>query len=76
MVCVPCIVVPFLMVIYLKFVQPFILRFVPERWKTRFDSWLYPTCPVSVPKKRNESEQMVQKAIIDPADAQEEKKEL
>uniref|UniRef100_A0A915P5F3 Uncharacterized protein n=1 Tax=Meloidogyne floridensis TaxID=298350 RepID=A0A915P5F3_9BILA len=49
MVCVPCIFLPFLLAIYLKFVQPFILRFVPERWKIWFDSILYPTCPVKVP---------------------------
>ena len=49
MVCVPCIFLPFLLAIYLKFVQPFILRLVPERWKIWFDSILYPTCPVKVP---------------------------
>uniref|UniRef100_A0A914HD85 Autophagy protein 5 n=1 Tax=Globodera rostochiensis TaxID=31243 RepID=A0A914HD85_GLORO len=46
MVCVPCIILPFVLAIYLKFVQPFILRFVPQRWKLWFDSVLYPTCPV------------------------------
>uniref|UniRef100_A0AC34QKC8 Uncharacterized protein n=1 Tax=Panagrolaimus sp. JU765 TaxID=591449 RepID=A0AC34QKC8_9BILA len=50
MVCVPCIILPVLLAIYVRFIQPFILRFVPEQWKTKFDAFLYPTCPI--PKRQ------------------------
>lgn len=46
MVCVPCIILPVLLAIYVKFIQPLILRFVPDRWKAKFDAFLYPTCPI------------------------------
>lgn len=49
MVCVPCIILPVLLAIYLRFIQPFILRFVPEQWKVKFDAYLYPTCPIQRP---------------------------
>ena len=50
MVCVPCILLPVLAVIYVRFIQPLILRFVPERWKAKVESILYPTatCPINV----------------------------
>ncbi|KAJ1370125.1 hypothetical protein KIN20_031784 [Parelaphostrongylus tenuis] len=49
MVCVPCIFIPVLLAIYLYFIQPFILRFLPERWVNFLDPILYPTCPAKPP---------------------------
>ncbi|CAJ0585839.1 unnamed protein product, partial [Mesorhabditis spiculigera] len=49
MVCVPCIILPVLLAIYLKFIQPLIMRFMPERWVHFLDPILYPTCPVKIP---------------------------
>ncbi|KRZ60978.1 UDP-N-acetylglucosamine transporter [Trichinella nativa] len=46
MVCIPCILVPFFLWLYIKFIQPFIWRYVPEKWRTSVDYWLYPTCKV------------------------------
>lgn len=46
MVCVPCILLPILLAIYIKFIQPIIFRLLPESWKTTFDALLYPTCPI------------------------------
>ncbi|KAI6183833.1 hypothetical protein M3Y97_00531100 [Aphelenchoides bicaudatus] len=48
MVCVPCIILPVLTFIYIRFIQPLILRFIPDRWKAKFDSVLYPTCPINM----------------------------
>ncbi|CAD5210073.1 unnamed protein product [Bursaphelenchus okinawaensis] len=52
MVCVPCFILPVLVVIYVRFIQPLILRFVPQAWKTKLDAWLYPTCPLDLKKNR------------------------
>nr|CDJ94629.1 Protein F18A11.3 [Haemonchus contortus] len=49
MVCIPCIFLPILLAIYLKFIQPFVFRLLPERWVTFVDSILYPTCPARPP---------------------------
>lgn len=49
MVCVPCIILPVILAIYLKFIQPFIIRFVPDAWKAKLDLILYPTCSVQLP---------------------------
>lgn len=68
MVCVPCIFLPFLLAIYLKFIQPIILRFVPQRWKAWFDSILYPTCPATVPPSTDTKNEEIKN--------EEEKKEL
>ncbi|KRX55481.1 UDP-N-acetylglucosamine transporter [Trichinella sp. T9] len=46
MVCIPCILVPFFLWLYIKFIQPLIWRYVPEKWRTSVDYWLYPTCKV------------------------------
>ncbi|KAL3995524.1 hypothetical protein ACH3XW_26160 [Acanthocheilonema viteae] len=46
MVCVLCILPPILLAIYIKFIQPIILRLLPESWRNTFDSLLYPTCPI------------------------------
>jgi len=53
MVCVPCVLFPVLFAIYLKFIQPLILRLIPERWRRRIDSLLCPTanCPIDPPGK-------------------------
>uniref|UniRef100_A0A915E628 Uncharacterized protein n=1 Tax=Ditylenchus dipsaci TaxID=166011 RepID=A0A915E628_9BILA len=52
MVCVPCILLPFLLAIYLKFIQPFVLKFVPQAWKARLDALLYPTATCPLPKNK------------------------
>ncbi|CAG9532575.1 unnamed protein product [Cercopithifilaria johnstoni] len=46
MVCVVCILPPILLAIYIKFIQPVILRLLPESWKMKFNALLYPTCPI------------------------------
>ncbi|VDP23322.1 unnamed protein product [Onchocerca flexuosa] len=46
MVCVPCILLPVLLAIYIKFIQPIIFRLLPESWRTTFDAVLYPTCQI------------------------------
>lgn len=46
MVCLPCLLPPILLAIFIKFVQPVILRLLPESWKKTFDALLYPTCPI------------------------------
>ncbi|TKR64961.1 hypothetical protein L596_025428 [Steinernema carpocapsae] len=59
MVCVPCIILPVLTFVYIKFIQPLIYRLMPEEWKVWLDSVLYPTCKLEVPKpaeKKTESE--------------------
>uniref|UniRef100_A0A0R3RZP0 Secreted protein n=1 Tax=Elaeophora elaphi TaxID=1147741 RepID=A0A0R3RZP0_9BILA len=48
MVCVLCLLPPIIMVIYIKFIQPLVLRLLPESWRTAFDALLYPTCPIRV----------------------------
>ncbi|VDK29248.1 unnamed protein product [Gongylonema pulchrum] len=48
MVCIPCILLPIVLAIYIKFIQPIIFRLLPESWRTTFDALLYPTCPVPV----------------------------
>lgn len=50
MVCVPCIFLPILLAIYLKFIQPIVFRFIPNKWKVKFDSIFYPTCSIDAPK--------------------------
>ncbi|KAL1234698.1 UPF0729 protein [Trichinella pseudospiralis] len=47
MVCIPCILVPFFLWLYIKFIQPLIWRYVPAKWRTSVDYWLYPTCKAS-----------------------------
>ncbi|KRZ69286.1 UDP-N-acetylglucosamine transporter [Trichinella papuae] len=47
MVCIPCILVPFFLWLYIKFIQPLVWRYVPEKWRTSVDYWLYPTCKAS-----------------------------
>uniref|UniRef100_A0A914DAY3 Uncharacterized protein n=1 Tax=Acrobeloides nanus TaxID=290746 RepID=A0A914DAY3_9BILA len=47
MICCPCFLLPVLLAIYLKFIQPLIWRFVPEAWRARIDAWLYPLCPMN-----------------------------
>ncbi|VDO33798.1 conserved hypothetical protein [Brugia malayi] len=49
MVCVPCILLPVLLALYIKFIQPIVFRFLPESWRTTFDALLYPTCPIQIP---------------------------
>ncbi|PAV90212.1 hypothetical protein WR25_08299 [Diploscapter pachys] len=57
MVCVPCILLPALMFIYMKFIAPYLYRILPERWVHILDPYLYPTCPVKIPEAEgNETE--------------------
>ncbi|VDP01680.1 unnamed protein product [Soboliphyme baturini] len=46
MVCIPCILIPFALWVYCKFIQPYVLRFIPVNWRSWADSWLYPVCPL------------------------------
>ncbi|CAL2033152.1 unnamed protein product [Caenorhabditis brenneri] len=56
MVCLPCIFLPIMMAIYMKFIMPYVYRFLPERWVTFLDPILYPTCPVKIPEAKNKEE--------------------
>uniref|UniRef100_A0A0N5AJJ2 Secreted protein n=1 Tax=Syphacia muris TaxID=451379 RepID=A0A0N5AJJ2_9BILA len=38
MVCVPCLILPF--------IQPYVLRLLPQSWQAKLDQILYPTCPI------------------------------
>ncbi|VDL80455.1 unnamed protein product [Nippostrongylus brasiliensis] len=49
MVCLPCIFLPVLLAIYLKFIQPYVYRILPQRWVEFLDPILYPTCPAKPP---------------------------
>lgn len=53
MVCLPCILPPILLAIFIKFVQLIVLRLLPESWKTAFDALLYPTCPIRTVSTQN-----------------------
>ncbi|KAI6172286.1 hypothetical protein M3Y98_00956100 [Aphelenchoides besseyi] len=66
MVCVPCIILPILVVIYVRFIQPLILRFVPDRWKARIDSVLYPTCPVNLRDRPRAKKNTTEATAADP----------
>ncbi|CAI5442397.1 unnamed protein product [Caenorhabditis angaria] len=58
MVCLPCIFLPIMMAIYIKFIMPYVYRILPERWVNFLDPYLYPTCPIEIPepeKKENDS---------------------
>ncbi len=48
MVCVPCIILPLALWIFHKFLQPIILRLMPETWRDWLNNKLYPTatCPI------------------------------
>uniref|UniRef100_A0A0N5A722 Uncharacterized protein n=1 Tax=Parastrongyloides trichosuri TaxID=131310 RepID=A0A0N5A722_PARTI len=61
MVCLPCCILPILLAIYLKFIQPIILKYVPERWKAKVDAWLYPTCPLNLQQKTNNIDEKEEK---------------
>uniref|UniRef100_A0A914Z6F8 Uncharacterized protein n=1 Tax=Panagrolaimus superbus TaxID=310955 RepID=A0A914Z6F8_9BILA len=76
MVCVPCIILPVLLGLYLRFIQPFILRYIPEGWKEKFDAYLYPTCPIKRPqpvkttdKNETEKENVEPQEVNDSAEA-------
>uniref|UniRef100_A0AC35UCL3 UPF0729 protein n=1 Tax=Rhabditophanes sp. KR3021 TaxID=114890 RepID=A0AC35UCL3_9BILA len=66
MVCLPCVVLPIFLAIYLKFIQPLIFRFMPDTWKAKLDSILYPTCPLNIPK--NQTETAAKEIMEDEAD--------
>ncbi|KAK0419924.1 hypothetical protein QR680_014406 [Steinernema hermaphroditum] len=61
MVCVPCIILPVLTFVYIRFIQPLIYRLMPEQWKIWLDSVLYPTCPLQIPKPAEKKEAAVEK---------------
>ncbi|CAD6194053.1 unnamed protein product [Caenorhabditis auriculariae] len=56
MVCLPCIFLPVLMAIYLKFIQPYVYRLLPESWVHFLDPILYPTCPAKPPPSDEKQE--------------------
>lgn len=74
MVCIPCIILPVALWIYMKFIQPLILRILPQAWREKVDNWLYPTCPVKAPptkKSENSStegknDEKNSESLIDP----------
>ncbi|CAJ0608384.1 unnamed protein product [Cylicocyclus nassatus] len=79
MVCVPCIFLPILLAIYLKFIQPFVLRILPEKWVTFLDPYLYPTCPAKPPptvSKENETGDASAACCAGGETAKESKKDL
>jgi len=49
MVCIPCILVPVLLWLYCKFLQPLIMKYVPAKYRNWLDGILYPTCPLQPP---------------------------
>uniref|UniRef100_A0A915KBI8 Uncharacterized protein n=1 Tax=Romanomermis culicivorax TaxID=13658 RepID=A0A915KBI8_ROMCU len=51
MVCIPCILIPLFLWIYCKFLQPYVIRLVPRRWRASVDAYLYPTCPLKTEKE-------------------------
>lgn len=79
MVCVPCILLPILLAIYIRFIQPIVFRLLPESWRTTFDAILYPTCPTGVPLSsstqnegslaHDQSAQIVDRGICDDDDS-------
>ncbi|VDN06826.1 unnamed protein product [Thelazia callipaeda] len=46
MVCVPCILLPIVLAIYIRFIQPIVFRLLPESWRVAFDAVMYPTCRI------------------------------
>uniref|UniRef100_A0A0K0EB60 UPF0729 protein n=1 Tax=Strongyloides stercoralis TaxID=6248 RepID=A0A0K0EB60_STRER len=52
MVCLPCVILPIVLAFYLKFIQPIVLKYAPERWKAKLDSLLYPTCSVNIQQQQ------------------------
>uniref|UniRef100_A0A1I8A8A5 UPF0729 protein n=1 Tax=Steinernema glaseri TaxID=37863 RepID=A0A1I8A8A5_9BILA len=56
MVCVPCIILPVITFVYIRFIQPLIYRLMPENWRIWLDSVLYPTCPLQIPKPAEKKE--------------------
>ncbi|PIC46214.1 hypothetical protein B9Z55_005978 [Caenorhabditis nigoni] len=56
MVCLPCIFLPIMMAIYMKFIMPYVYRFLPERWVHFLDPILYPTCPMKIPEQEKKEE--------------------
>ncbi|KAI1726800.1 hypothetical protein Ddc_04070 [Ditylenchus destructor] len=78
MVCVPCILLPFLLAIYLKFIQPLVLKFIPASWKAKVDALLYPTatCPIKVPTQptAEQSSQMPTEEVNNAGDCCDETK--
>jgi len=50
MVCIPCILIPAALWIYMRFIQPLIMRILPVEWKQKFDNYFYSQqCPVKPP---------------------------
>ncbi|CAI2345414.1 unnamed protein product [Caenorhabditis sp. 36 PRJEB53466] len=76
MVCLPCIFLPIMMAIYMKFIMPYVYRVLPERWVHFLDPILYPTCPVSIPEaeKKNGEETGETKSCCSTAESGEESK--
>lgn len=69
MVCIPCIILPVAIWIYMKFIQPLILRILPASWREKVDNWLYPTCPVKAPppaKKVENSSEKNEESLLNP----------
>ncbi|KFD53105.1 hypothetical protein M514_06019 [Trichuris suis] len=57
MVCLPCILLPIALIVYLKVIQPLLLMILPASWRSKVDAWLYPTCPLQQPPVTKQIEQ-------------------
>jgi len=50
MVCIPCILIPAALWLYMRFIQPLIMRIMPAEWKQKFDNFFYSQqCPIKPP---------------------------
>ncbi|MFH4981961.1 hypothetical protein AB6A40_008670 [Gnathostoma spinigerum] len=69
MVCIPCIILPVILFIYIRFIQPLVLRLLPPAWMAKFDAIFYPTCPARPPSP-SKKEQPVPSMSSDSATAE------
>uniref|UniRef100_A0AAF5PY37 Uncharacterized protein n=1 Tax=Wuchereria bancrofti TaxID=6293 RepID=A0AAF5PY37_WUCBA len=74
MVCVPCILLPVLLALYIKFIQPIVFRFLPQSWRTTFDELLYPTCSIQIPSTTSAQDATVTGKIVEVDDENIQKK--
>ena len=56
MVCIPCILVPVALWLYVRFIQPLVMRFIPEKYRSWLDGILYPMCPAKLPPPAESSQ--------------------
>uniref|UniRef100_A0A0N4Z6T2 Uncharacterized protein n=1 Tax=Parastrongyloides trichosuri TaxID=131310 RepID=A0A0N4Z6T2_PARTI len=49
MVCLSCVILPIFFALYLRFLQPILLRFIPVKWLQKLEMRMEPTCGVEIP---------------------------